>query len=548
MWRGRRSDRGAFPSGARLSVALCGILLTAASIGDVVAVSAQTPPPRVLRPDPATVLVRYSAALTPGELPDVVLITSVGFHSEVEAAVEPEEVVVTLSSEDTGALEAVGRMDPPGAAFLILEALTLGGTVQRNVIAQVPVVPQVRLDGDVWYETWLNVDYLPEGQGQRSLRPEAWVVKIDDRLFPVTRVRPEPPESEAGLREDPVLRLTLDDLIPYGAEATVSFREEDDVEPRLLVSGATPDTPPGRLANFIRDLDVYTGFMFTNSSGTDPTFGLVTRFQRPYRFAAFGANQVSVGPRASLTTNSSDQDDENSLLLSVPVEFRHFPGPLVPELELGARAPLVNTLVFDVGPTLESERSFRSRNLVSNGRLALQFSTMGRADLKGPLSGYAVDVRPHIGFEAGRTLGGSIGQRTDESIRRLKAGLAGQLRLEFERPQLRAIVLDVDFVYRQPYTDETFGWWATIRPPTDARTRDEDGAPGARIASSTLFTRTMFTGTGRHPRRYLNATVRFVFSRYWELFASYVRGELPPRFVRVDKMQAGFAFRLGTAQ
>ena len=186
--------------------------------------------------------------------------------------------------------------------------------------------------------------------------------------------------------------------------------------------------------------------------------------------------------------------------------------------------------------------------MVSNGRLALLFSTRGRADLKGALSGYAVDVRPHVGFEAGRTLGGPIGQRTEKSILRLKAGLAGQIRFEFERPQLRAIVLDVDFVYRQLYTEETFGWWATHLPPPETRRKDEDGAPGATIASSTLFTRTMFTGTGRHPRRYLNAAVRFVFNRYWELFASYVRGELPPRFVRVDKMQAGFAFRLGTRQ
>ena len=61
-------------------------------------------------------------------------------------------------------------------------------------------------------------------------------------------------------------------------------------------------------------------------------------------------------------------------------------------------------------------------------------------------------------------------------------------------------------------------------------------------------TRTLFTSTGQHPRRYLNAAIRFVFSRYWEVSASYIRGELPPGFFRVDKMQAGFAFRFGTPQ
>ena len=526
-----------------LSIGTARTVLALGLIGVAATVAAQTLPSRVLRPEPVRVLVRYSDALTPDDSTDVALITSMGFYSDVEAAVTPDEVVVTLSSEDSGALEALGRMDPPGAAFLIIEALTLGGRIHRNLIAQVPVTPEVRLDGDVWYETWLNVDYLPPAHRDRSLRPEAWVVDIEDRPFPVSRVEPWPSEvdeTEAMSNEDPILLLTLDGRIPYGARATVSFRERSDAEPLLLTSGTTPDAPPGPLANFIRDLNVYTGFMFTSSARTDPTFGLVTRFRRPYRFAALGPrNQVSIGPRASLITNSSDQDDENSLLLSAPVTFRRFRGPLSPRP--GAEAPLFNTVVFDIGPTLESERSFRNRNLVSDAQLTLHFSTLGRADLKGALSGYALDVRPHMGFEAGRSLGSSSRERVAKSIARLKAGVTGQFRLEFERPQLRAIVFDVDYVYRRLYTDEAFGsWFTTPESP-------ETGMTGDGVATNIRFVRReLLTGTGQHPRRYLNVAIRFVFSRYWEIFASYIRGELPPSFVRVDKTQAGFAFRLGT--
>ena len=518
-------------------------LLTLALVGVAATATGQTLPSRVLRPEPTRVLVRYSASLAPEDKIGTVLITSTGFHSPVEATVTPEEVVVTLSSEDSRALAAVGRTDPPGAAFLMLDTLTLGGRVQRNLIAPVPVTPEVRIDGDVRQTTWLQLDYMPPALRPRSLRTEAWVVTIDDRVFPVTRVDRWPPQAGSGetmFPDDATLHLTLDGSIPYGVTATVAFRDGPDAEPRLLASGTTPDAPPGRLARFISDLDVYTGFMFTNSAGTDATFGLVTRFQRPYLFAAFGPrNQASIGPRASLTTNSSDQDDENSLLLSAPVEFRRFRGPLIPQP--GAKAPLINTIVFDIGPTLESEKRFRNHNLVSDGQLTFQFSTLGRADLHGIVAGYALDVRPHVGFEAGRSLRSPIAQRVGTSILRLKAGLTVGFRLEFEKPQLQAIVFDVDYVYRQLYADETFGRWATITHPPEMQT------PLNRVATDAKFVRReLFLRTGQQPRHYLNGALRFVFSRYWEVFASYVRGELPPRFVRANKMQAGFAFRFGT--
>ena len=543
MWPGSPTDRGRPAPARRSSVTMHQALLTLALVGVAATAAGQTLPSRVLRPEPTTVLVRYSASLAPEDRIGAVLITWTGFHSPVEATVTSEEVVVTLSSEDSRALAAVRRMEPPGAAFLLLDALTLGGRVQRNLIAPVPMTPEVRIDGAVRHTTWLHVDYMPPALRPRSLRPEAWVVTIDDRVFPVTGVDGWPSQAgggEAAFPDDATLQLTLDGSIPYGATATVAFRDGPDAEPRLLASGTTPDAPPGRLARFINDLDVYTGFMFTNSAGTDATFGLVTRFQRPYLFAAFGPrNQVSIGPRASLTTNSWDQDDENSLLLSAPVEFRRFRGPLIPRP--GAEAPLINTIVFDIGPTLESEKRFRNHNLVSDGQLAFQFSTLGRANLNGILAGYALDIRPHVGFEAGRSLGSPIAQRVDTSILRLKAGVTVGFRLEFQKPQLQAIVFDVDYVYRQLYADETFGWWATTTHPPEMHT------PVAGVATDPRFVRReLFIRTGKQPRRYLNAALRFVFSRYWEVFASYVRGALPPRFVRVNKMQAGFAFRFGT--
>ena len=120
------------------------MVLTLALIGVVDTATAQTPS-QVLRPNPTTVHVRYSADLTPDDDPRVTLIVHPplvatggvrprGHHREVEAVVTPEAIVVTLASEISEQLDAIGGINPSGAAFLIIDALTLGGQVQRNLI------------------------------------------------------------------------------------------------------------------------------------------------------------------------------------------------------------------------------------------------------------------------------------------------------------------------------------------------------------------------------------------------------------------------------
>ena len=421
------------------------VLAALTSIGPATTATAQTLPARVLRPTLTEVLVRYASDLTPDDRPGVTLFTSGDIHTRVEATVTSKELVVTLPAEIAEQIDSLGQAVPPGAAFLIIDELTfIGGRVQRNVIAPVPVVFKAELLGDVWNTTALNVDYVPLIHRERSLDPDAWVVELDGRPFPVSYVHPTPPfqDTEPPLREDAISGLTLmiADRIPYGAPASIYFLERRDAEPRLLVSGMTPEAPPGRLENFINNVDIHTGFMFTNSQGTDPTFSLVTRFQRPVLFSAFGErNQIAVGPRAELRTNSSEQDDENSIIVSFPIEFRRFLGPLL--LEDTPATPLVNTIIFDVGPTLEAQNNFGNRNLVADGKLTFQFSTLGGRN-------YTFDARPFVGLETGRH------PAAGSSIARLKIGIAGQFRILFAKAHLHEIVFEADYVYRHLYTEE----------------------------------------------------------------------------------------------
>ena len=320
-----------------------------------------------------------------------------------------------------------------------------------------------------------------------------------------------------------------------------------------LVSGRRQDPGAGggnRIGHFFRGVDVHGKFVFANSAGTDPTFGLATRFRRPFLFSAFGdRNQLSLGPEAELRANSSDQDDEDSIVLSVPITYTRTRGELVVPVSGPAEspeAPFVNAWVFDMGPAVEVDKSFGSGNLVADGELSLGLAVQGGGN-------HVLDVRPYGGFEAGIGLvggdssegvGSGVGVRAAESVRRVKAGIAARYVVELRTNYLHEIVVDLKFVYRQLYAMEPIGRWVSTERTLSAE--DGEMVAGGHTAEDKVVVRTLQEDIGLGARRYLEAAVRFAFTENWEFVISYTRGELPPRFVAVDKVEAGFAFRLGS--
>lgn len=532
-----------------MPIRTCRTFLTLALVGVAGSAWGQTLPTTVLRPEPTKIVLRYSAGLAADADPGVTLVVSSDVYPDLDAEVTLAEVIVTLSPEMSGRLDSAGEKSPPDAALLIIDELTVGRRVERNLIAPLPVVTAARLQDDVWNTTVLWMDYLPTIYHERSLVPDAWRVDIGGSPFPVVNVQKDLARISETQR-DPVHILLIDGTIPRGAAATVSFIERPGADPRLLVSGTTAPAV-ARSGSLLGHTDVYTGLTFVNSQGADATFGLVTNFQQPFPIVRIGErNELSVGPRVAFRTNSSDQDDENSLLFSVPLQLTHHrrlptfgwrPGSRAEAENLTANRPWLYALVLDVGPTFESEKTFSDGNLVANGQLDFRTRTAGTARRSGVLSGYAVDLQPYVGFEAGRNLANQVAALDDGSIGRLKLGFAGLLRVELGGPHLDQVVFDVDYVYRQLYTEEALGTRSPIEREMSGQSMGNTFVIDRGVAS-----RTTLVGQGGS-RSYLNAAIRLVFGPHWEFFASYANGELPPRFVSVDKFQAGFAFRFNSS-
>ena len=483
---------------------ICRTLAALVLLGAVSGAIAQPlQPHEIVRAEPDRILLTYSydRELTPDNDPGVMLIVSRDlFYPRVNAQVTRNRVVVTLSSSMVDALDALGSARPP---FLVVDELTLRGRTYRNLIAPLPTAMQLRLvEGVVQNITEFDIEYMTLTDRMRARFPKAWMVNIAGRPFAVSSV-------QVGSGDSPQLVLVIEGFIPHGAAASVSFRHAPDAEPRVVARGTTPGT---RLGNFTGYADIYTGFTFTQSQGADSTgttrrstFGVIARFQRFSQLTGFGSpNQLSAGPRVLVRTNSSDQDDEDSLLLSFPFAFTRHRGVDQP-------TPLIRSIAFDLGPTFESEKTFQNRNLLADGQLSFRFSTRAPA-------GHATDLRPYIGFDVGQRIWRGPDETPESipsAIRRLKGGLSGRVALEFSRPYLDKIVFDAEYVYRRLFSDELL-----------------------------LNTRKSIDDVGRVSRSYLNVAVRLAFNPQWELFTVYANGELPPTFVSVHKIQAGLAFRL----
>lgn len=295
--------------------------------------------------------------------------------------------------------------------------------------------------------------------------------------------------------------------------------------------GASADRG-GRVARFFAGIDLQGRFGFSSSAGREPTFALTTRFRRPYLFSALGdRNQISFGPMVSLRANSADQDDENSVIVSAPIVITRSRGPLRVPLagpEESPEEPLVNAFVLNTGPRLEADKSFRRGNLVADGELGFGLVVFGGENRD-------LDAWPYVGLETGAVLArrdpaGSVPTSSEppmkaaESIARVKVGVDARYRFGFEGDGLHEIVFDAEFVYRQLYANEPFGKW-----------EPREGMREPELVSCRR--------KGR--RLYLNAAVRFAFTENWEFVLSYARGELPPLFVEVAKVEAGFGIRLG---
>lgn len=357
--------------------------------------------------------------------------------------------------------------------------------------------------------------------------------------------------DEGGPRPAGVGAVSFREKKRLGAESRASSTGQEEMGPEPRRDGGS------RLRDFFgNNFYIRAKFGFTSSAETPPTFAVNTRFQRPFLFAGIGRrNQFAFGPEAHLIASSSDQDDEDSIVLAAPITYtrsrgsrEQFVAPITAEGEEAAdlvEPTVVNSVVLKLGPALEVDSGFDRRNFVSDGELSLGLTTRGGRR-------HAWDARPFVGFEAGRDVasgegagrtGSGVGLQSGGTIGRIRAGVDARLRVEADGDFLQEIAFELEFVHRQLYTVEPVAEWVVEErtlSSEDGHTAGEEGGTEERV-----LVRRLEVDEGRGSRRYLRAGIRLAFTENWGFGLSYVRGGLPPRFVGVAKVEAGFELRLG---
>jgi hypothetical protein len=349
-------------------------------------------------------------------------------------------------------------------------------------------------------------------------------VTIDGVEKPVTRVLVVPPDLTPGpgLRYQFQVRLTLAGFIPNDAEAVVTYTPVAATAPKEVAKGRTLAAPGKHTGNAIGDADIYLGFTYTASRATAETRhvgGIRAHVERPFYFWGRARRDVfAVVPRFDALVHAKELDDEDSMSLKADVEWQRMLGNLdrLPDPDRAPEAdanPIYN-IRTSFGGGLEFSKGFREHNAIAEGQFAPAFHVFGTTYPKPhALEGIRLMVAPAAGFELGRVIDSQAAGLVNSSVRRLKGGVDAQLRFMFrDAPYADAFVIEASYIGRKLFTKEQYV---------------DDASSGA----------------DKQSRHYGRFAAKVAFNANFEAFLSYSRGSLPPKFERVNKVEAGLAFR-----
>ena len=129
-----------------------------------------------------------------------------------------------------------------------------------------------------------------------------------------------------------------------------------------------------------------------------------------------------------------------------------------------------------------------------------------------------------------------------QSMSRFKTGALTKLTFVANKNQMvKAVSLQLNYTYRYLFQPELIPSASTIDFGPGILTPSDRSAPIVLPGGSVEAPGTKLFDTG--PRRYVDVSLRFVINRNWEFFTAFTRGELPPIYKHVDKLQTGVAFR-----
>jgi hypothetical protein len=278
--------------------------------------------------------------------------------------------------------------------------------------------------------------------------------------------------------------------------------------------------------------DVYAALNFTHNglaSGSEPgeVYGVSASVHRDFWLDNFykGNNSLFFDPSFSTKVYSKGQDNENTMTFSTTIGMQTITRPL---------NPVIEQIILSAAPTYEADATQHNKNLVADLEVRPLFVDQ-------PYRSKLVRFRfkPLVGAEIGHTFHSDLHQLDGASVERFKTGATGELKFFVNKNYLTNITLTGSYTYRHLFDPEVFMTTKTIHLP--AGTLTTSSGQTINVPAGTLST-TIFPTLNAAPRRYLDITLLCGLTANLAAQLEYSRGELPPAFQRVDKLQAGIAF------
>ena len=155
---------------------------------------------------------------------------------------------------------------------------------------------------------------------------------------------------------------------------------------------------------------------------------------------------------------------------------------------------------------------------------------------------FRFDFDPQTGYEGGTNIHNPLAELNGRRISRFKTeGFAKLTFFTNKTLPLSAVALQASYVYRYLFEPELISSPTTVDFGIGQLFPD-DGSGAVRFPGASVEVQ----GTKRFdtgPRRYADVSLRFILNKNWEFYTSFTRGELPPAYKHVDKIQTGVAFR-----
>lgn len=492
--------------------------------------------PQLIRPDDRTLVIRFTEDVA--DVKDVKVIVPDSGEFPVTETHRKHLLTIAMPANVVAAIR--NRTLVHGHSALYIGSLTLAPQAKtvakgKPASAPTPQIDSAYLIPDAFTFAprqaagsllILQVIYAPDSS--RLSSPEAYTVQSGKIAYKVKQAR-----FEKGAPGDPGrVYLQLDQTPRNGGSLKIGFvpAAGQTVEAASL---AATTAPKATSSDPSRGADIYVAVNYTRNAQTSPgspanVYGVSTSLQRAFWLTALSRdnNFLFFNPAFAAKVYSRGQDNENTMKLSTPVGIQTITRSL---------NPVIEQTIISAAPAYEADEKQHDKNLVADLEFVPLFVDQPFINRK--FSRFRFN--PFVGGELGHTFHSDLPQLDGAGVERLKTGASAELKFLVNQPMLSTVRLSASYTYRILFDKEIFTSTKTVQLPAGTLTTSSGqtiNVPGGSLSEQ------IFPTVNTAPRRYLDTILQFALTPNLAAQLEYSRGELPPAFQRVDKLQVGIAF------